>query len=55
MYSLSYASLYFVIYVDRDDNELLALEMVHHYVEILDRYFGNVSCVVSSCLRVYRR
>jgi len=27
---------------DRDDNELLALEIIHHFVEILDRYFGNV-------------
>lgn len=25
-----------------DDNELLALEVIHRYVEILDRYFGNV-------------
>lgn len=26
----------------KDDNELMALEMIHQYVEILDRYFGNV-------------
>lgn len=25
-----------------DDNELIALEVIHRYVEILDRYFGNV-------------
>jgi hypothetical protein len=31
-----------VTFVDREDNELLALEVVHHFVEILDRYFGNV-------------
>lgn len=37
-----YASLYFVTCVDNDDNELLALEMIHHYVEILDKYFQNV-------------
>jgi len=37
-----YASLYFVCMIDRDDNELLALEVIHHFVEILDRYFGNV-------------
>ncbi|EPY27839.1 clathrin coat assembly protein AP19 [Strigomonas culicis] len=24
------------------DNELLAIEVVHHFVEVLDRYFGNV-------------
>lgn len=37
-----YASLYFIAYTDKDDNELLTLEIIHHYVEILDRYFGNV-------------
>mmetsp|Transcript_12463 Transcript_12463/g.27540 ORF Transcript_12463/g.27540 Transcript_12463/m.27540 type:complete len:152 (-) Transcript_12463:76-531(-) len=37
-----YASLYFVAGVDVDDNELLVLEIIHHFVEILDRYFGNV-------------
>merc|ERR1712160_13913 len=28
--------------VDNEDNELMALEIIHHYVEVLDRYFGNV-------------
>jgi AP-1 complex subunit sigma 1/2 len=28
--------------VDKDDNELQILEVIHHYVEILDQYFGNV-------------
>ena len=37
-----YASLYFATLVDPEDNELLALEIIHHFVEILDRYFGNV-------------
>uniref|UniRef100_A0A0G4FSY3 AP complex subunit sigma n=1 Tax=Chromera velia CCMP2878 TaxID=1169474 RepID=A0A0G4FSY3_9ALVE len=37
-----YASLYFVVCIDKDDNELLQLEVIHHYVELLDRYFGNV-------------
>jgi AP-1 complex subunit sigma 1/2 len=37
-----YASLYFVVGIDSTDNELLALETIHHFVEILDRYFGNV-------------
>ena len=37
-----YASLYFLLAVDDDENELVALEMIQHYVEILDRYFGNV-------------
>eukprot|EP00164_Ancoracysta_twista_P000601 GFYU01000795.1.p1 GENE.GFYU01000795.1~~GFYU01000795.1.p1 ORF type:complete len:162 (+),score=45.44 GFYU01000795.1:157-642(+) len=37
-----YASLYFIACVEPQDNELLTLEVVHHFVEILDRYFGNV-------------
>mmetsp|Transcript_25500 Transcript_25500/g.83964 ORF Transcript_25500/g.83964 Transcript_25500/m.83964 type:complete len:158 (+) Transcript_25500:146-619(+) len=37
-----YASLFFAFGVDPEDNELIALEVIHHYVEILDRYFGNV-------------
>ena len=37
-----YASLYFVMGIDMGDNELITLEIIHHYVEVLDRYFGNV-------------
>ncbi len=37
-----YASLYFVMAINKDDNELMTLEMIHRYVEILDKYFGNV-------------
>ncbi|KAA8499113.1 AP-1 complex subunit sigma-2 [Porphyridium purpureum] len=37
-----YASLFFVASVSRDDNELLAIEMLHMYVEALDQYFGSV-------------
>ncbi|KAG6536696.1 hypothetical protein ZIOFF_001756 [Zingiber officinale] len=37
-----YASLYFCMCVDQDDNELEILEIIHHFVEILDRYFGSV-------------
>jgi len=37
-----YASLYFICCIDATDNELLTLEAIHHFVEILDKYFGNV-------------
>ncbi|XP_020091570.1 AP-1 complex subunit sigma-1 isoform X2 [Ananas comosus] len=37
-----YASLYFCMCIDPDDNELEILEIIHHFVEILDRYFGSV-------------
>ncbi|EFN55514.1 hypothetical protein CHLNCDRAFT_59671 [Chlorella variabilis] len=37
-----YASLYFIAGIDQDDNELLTLEVIHQFVEVLDKYFGNV-------------
>eukprot|EP00948_MAST-09A_sp_MAST-9A-sp1_P002803 g2803.t1 len=37
-----YASLYFAACIDNSDNELLALEKIHMFVETLDKYFGNV-------------
>ena len=38
-----YASLFFVCGIGSQDNELVTLEIIHRYVEVLDRYFGNVS------------
>ncbi|PFH35700.1 putative clathrin assembly protein AP19 [Besnoitia besnoiti] len=37
-----YASLFFIACVDSNENALLTLEIIHHFVEVLDRYFGNV-------------
>ncbi|XP_026233163.1 AP-1 complex subunit sigma-3a [Anabas testudineus] len=37
-----YASLYFCAGMEDRDNELLTLEVLHRYVELLDKYFGNV-------------
>eukprot|EP00049_Salpingoeca_infusionum_P018709 m.358447 g.358447 ORF g.358447 m.358447 type:complete len:158 (-) comp18148_c0_seq1:228-701(-) len=37
-----YASLYFAFAIDLDDNELITLEVIHRYVELLDKYFGSV-------------
>ncbi len=37
-----YASLYFCCAIEQDDNELLTLEVIHRYVELLDKYFGSV-------------
>ena len=28
--------------VDKNENELIVLEQIHLFVEVLDRYFGNV-------------
>ena len=40
--SRRYASLYFVACIEKEDNELIVLDIIHHFVEVLDRYFGNV-------------
>lgn len=37
-----YASLFFITGISSDDNELIGLEIIHRYVETLDKYFGNV-------------
>ena len=37
-----YASLYFVVGVDDQENELAIYEFIHCVVETLDRHFGNV-------------
>ena len=37
-----YASLYFVAAIDREENELLTLDVLHFFVELLDKYFKNV-------------
>jgi len=37
-----YASLFFICAIDESDNELTTLEIIHRYVEVLDRYFGEV-------------
>ncbi|RLN36627.1 hypothetical protein BBJ28_00020687 [Nothophytophthora sp. Chile5] len=38
-----YASLYFIACISKDENELITLEAIHLFVEVLDRYFGNVN------------
>jgi len=37
-----YASLFFIVGVDSDQNELAILEFIHMVVETLDKYFENV-------------
>ena len=37
-----YASLFFIAAIDNTDNELITLEIVHRYVEQMDKYYGNV-------------
>ena len=37
-----YASLYFCCAIENTDNELITLEIIHNYVELLDNYFGSV-------------
>ncbi|KAJ0009200.1 hypothetical protein NQD34_016615 [Periophthalmus magnuspinnatus] len=37
-----YAALYIVVGVTDDENELSIFEMIHNFVEILDKYFSRV-------------
>ncbi|KAK2800842.1 hypothetical protein FQN50_007983 [Emmonsiellopsis sp. PD_5] len=37
-----YASLFFIAGCSSEDNELITLEIVHRYVEQMDKYYGNV-------------
>lgn len=43
LFFFRYASLYFCCAIEQNDNELLTLEIIHRYVELLDKYFGSVS------------
>ena len=43
VYSFRYASLYFCCAIEEQDNELITLEVIHRFVELLDKYFGSVS------------
>ena len=45
-----YAGLYFTFACDVTDNELLLMETIHLFVEILDQYFGNVCEVRTNTL-----
>lgn len=47
-----YASLYFCCAMEQEDNELLTLELIHRYVELLDKYFGSVSMFILSSQRL---
>lgn len=42
-----YASLYFCCAIEDQDNELITLEIIHRYVELLDKYFGSVCFYMS--------
>ncbi|KEY68546.1 hypothetical protein S7711_08013 [Stachybotrys chartarum IBT 7711] len=37
-----YASLFFITGCSSEDNELITLEIIHRYVEQMDKYYGNV-------------
>ncbi|KAL0228188.1 hypothetical protein RCL1_004331 [Eukaryota sp. TZLM3-RCL] len=37
-----YASLYFIVGIDEEENEMSILEFIHNLVEIFDAYFENV-------------
>lgn len=48
-----YASLYFIVYCDKNDNYIELLEQIHFYVECLDKYFHNV-CELDLIFNFYK-
>uniref|UniRef100_A0A7N4P2C4 AP complex mu/sigma subunit domain-containing protein n=1 Tax=Sarcophilus harrisii TaxID=9305 RepID=A0A7N4P2C4_SARHA len=37
-----YANLHFYCAIENQDNDLITLEIIHCYLELLDKYFGSV-------------
>uniref|UniRef100_A0A4W3IIA2 AP complex subunit sigma n=1 Tax=Callorhinchus milii TaxID=7868 RepID=A0A4W3IIA2_CALMI len=48
-----YAGLYFCICVDVNDNNLVYLEAIHNFVEVLNEYFHNV-CELDLVFNFYK-
>ena len=48
-----YAGLYFCICVDVNDNNLMYLEAIHNFVEVLNEYFHNV-CELDLVFNFYK-
>ena len=48
-----YAGLYFCVCVDSNDNELVYLEAIHLFVEVLDTFFQNV-CELDLVFNFYK-
>ncbi|SCV74834.1 BQ2448_7863 [Microbotryum intermedium] len=48
-----YAGLFFTFCVDANDNELVWLEAIHLFVEVLDAFFGNV-CELDLVFHFYK-
>lgn len=48
-----YASLFFIVCIDKSDNELIAIEICQQFVELLDSYFRNV-CEVDLIFNFHR-
>ncbi|KAM0752491.1 putative clathrin coat assembly protein ap17 [Meredithblackwellia eburnea MCA 4105] len=48
-----YAGLFFCFCVDANDNELMYLEGIHLFVEVLDAFFGNV-CELDLVFNFYK-
>ncbi|CCJ28237.1 unnamed protein product [Pneumocystis jirovecii] len=44
---------FFSVCVDLDDNELAYLEAIHLFVEVIDRFFGNV-CELDLIFNFYK-
>ncbi|KAM3670754.1 AP-4 complex subunit sigma-1 isoform 1-T4 [Ammospiza maritima maritima] len=41
-----YAALFIVVGIDQTENEMAVYELIHNFVEVLDKYFSRVGCVM---------
>ncbi|XP_075610184.1 AP-4 complex subunit sigma-1 isoform X3 [Balearica regulorum gibbericeps] len=41
-----YAALFVVVGINETENEMAVYELIHNFVEVLDKYFSRVVCVM---------
>uniref|UniRef100_K7FH84 AP complex subunit sigma n=1 Tax=Pelodiscus sinensis TaxID=13735 RepID=K7FH84_PELSI len=41
-----YAALFIVVGINETENEMAVYELIHNFVEVLDRYFSRVKCFI---------
>uniref|UniRef100_F6Q3A3 AP complex subunit sigma n=1 Tax=Xenopus tropicalis TaxID=8364 RepID=F6Q3A3_XENTR len=48
-----YASLFIVVGIDESENEMAVFELIHNFVEVLDKYFSRVVSIMFNLDKVH--
>ncbi|XP_056402009.1 AP-4 complex subunit sigma-1 isoform X2 [Hyla sarda] len=48
-----YAALFIVIGIDESENEMAVFELIHNFVEVLDKYFSRVTQIMFNLDKVH--